>query len=112
MFHFVSLFTSRIHQSRPDTRDVVLYCFVFLPTQPPTLGDFALCHRVAKRFIGHIIECCLLFVCILNKLLCAKKRIVIYLYQGAYLGNSKLFFMSVDDLVGSEFLCIHGYEEI
>ena len=65
------------------TRDVVLYCFVFLFTQPPTLGDFALCHRVAKRFIGHIIECCLLFVCILNKLLCAKKRIVIYLYQGA-----------------------------
>ena len=53
-FPHVSLFTSRIHQSRPDTRDVVLYCFVFLPTQPPTLGDFALCHRVAKRFIGHL----------------------------------------------------------
>ena len=92
MLHFVSLFTSRIHQSRPDTRDVVLYCFVFLPTQPPTLGDFALCHRVAKRFIGHIIECCLLFVCILNKFLCAKKANCYLFVSGGVIGEFEVIF--------------------
>ena len=112
VFHFVSLFTSRIHQSRPVTRDVVLYCFVFLPTQPPTLGDFALCHRVVERFIGHIIECCLLFVRILNKLLCVPKSELLFICIRGVVGEFEVIFMSVDDLVGSEFLCIHGYEEI
>ena len=112
MFHFVSLFTSRIHQSRPDTRDVVLYCFVFLPTQPPTLGDFALCHRVEERFIGYIIECCLIFVRILNKLLCVPESELLFICIRGVVGEFEVIFMSVDDLFGSEFLCIHGYEEI
>ena len=41
----------------------ILCCFVFLPI----LGDFVWCHRVAERFVKHIIGFCLLLVRVLNK---------------------------------------------
>ena len=89
-----------------------MYCFVFLPTQPPTLGDFALCHRVAERFIRRIIGCCLLFVRILNKLLYVPKSELLFIcIRGRSWGIRCNFYVG-RYLVGFEFLCIHGYEEI
>ena len=37
----VSCFISRQFSIRAYIRDLVWYCFVFLPTHPPALGDFA-----------------------------------------------------------------------
>ena len=51
----------------------IVYCFVFLSTNPPTLGDFVWYHRVVERFIRRIIGFCLLLVRILNKLLSVPK---------------------------------------
>ena len=51
----------------------IVYCFFFLSTHPPTLGDFVRYHRVAERFIRHILDFCLLLVRILNKLLSVSK---------------------------------------
>ena len=51
----------------------ILYCFVFLPTFSPFLGDFVWCDRVAERFIRHIIGFCLLLVRIRNKPLSVPK---------------------------------------
>ena len=53
------------------TRDCILFRFSFHPPSP--LGDFMWCHRVAERFIRHIIGFCLLLVRILNKLLSVPK---------------------------------------
>ena len=64
----VLCFISRQFSLQANTRDFVLYCFVFLPSYSPTLGDIVWCHRVAERFIWHIIGCCLLLVHNLNKL--------------------------------------------
>ena len=52
------------------------------------------------------------FVCILNKLLCVPKSELLFICIRGVVGEFEVIFMSVDDLVGSGFLCIHGYEEI
>ena len=67
---------------------------------------------MVERFIGYIIECCLIFVRILNKLLYVPKSELLFICIRGVVGEFEVIFMSVDDLVGSEFLCIHGYEEI
>ena len=61
VFHFASVF----HFERSPE---IVYCLVFFSTHPPTLGDFVWCHRVAERFIRHIIGFCSLLV---NKLNCS-----------------------------------------
>ena len=61
----------------------IVYCFVFLSTHPPTLGDFVWCHRVAERFIRHIIGfyyCW--FVFLINFSLCQKANYVLCVSEG------------------------------
>ena len=72
MFHFKSVFTLSVYQS------FVSYCFIS-SSYPLTLGDFIQCHRAADSFIRHIVDCCLLFVCILNKLLSMPKSELCFL---------------------------------
>ena len=43
--------------------------------------------------------------------MCQKANCYLFV-SGGVIGEFEVIFMSVDDLVGSEFLCIHGYEEI
>ena len=58
----------------------IVYCFIFLSTHPPTLGAFLWCHRVAERFIRHIIGFCLLLVHILNKLFSVPKSELCFIF--------------------------------
>ena len=54
----------------------------------------------------------LLLVRIVNKLLFVPKSELLVICIRGVVGEFEVIFMSIDDLVGSEFLCIHGYEEI
>ena len=51
-------------------------------SHPPTRGDFIYCHRVAERFIRHIVGCCLLFVLIINFSPCQKANCVLFVSGG------------------------------